>query len=150
MKRKIAVNTHFILFFVFLVIFINLAVFFLITSKNVNVFPAVVISVPTAVLIFVVLISPVVYIFEDDKLTIIYCIGTKEIIAWKEIRSITRCVGWFLGKSKGTDRGLPVYEVDYQRKKKLPFFAKACIVNSTKTSKLLKEYYKKNIKEYWN
>ena len=147
MKRKIAFNTHFVLFFVVMVIFSVFTAFFLI---NGNVFSAVVCAIPTVIMIFVVLISPVMYAFEDDKLTIRYCIGIKEIVEWKEIRSITRCVGWFIGKSNGADRGLPVYEVDYQRKKNLPSFVKPCIVNNTKTTNLLKEYYKKNIKEYWN
>ena len=150
MKRKIAINTHFILFLVILIVFINCAILFFINSKNGDMFSALVISIPLIIMIFVVLISPVVYIFEDDKLTIIYCIGIKEFIEWKEIQSITRCVGWFIGKSKSTDRGLPIYAIDYQRRKKLPFFLKAHISNNTKTSKLLKEYYKNNFHEYWN
>ena len=149
MKRKIAFNTHFVFLFIVMLVFVAFTTFFLINSNG-NMFPAAICAIPTLIMIFVVLISPVIYIFEDDRLTIRYCVGIKEIIEWKEIRTITRCVGWFIGKSNAANRGLPVYDVDYQRKKKLPFFIKPCIVNNTKTTNLLKEYYKKNIKEYWD
>ena len=96
--------------------------------------------------IFGIVISPVIYIFEDDSLTIVYFLGVKEIITWKEIRSIRKMGGWFGGKG----RGFPVYEVVYPKHKKTPFFVEDCIVSNKKTAKLLKEYYKKNIKEYWD
>ena len=146
MKRKIAFNTHLIFFFFLLLVFVGLAISLLTDSEDRDVFLSIVGIVLSAVPIFGIIISPVIYRFEDDKLTIVYCLGMKEIIAWKEIRSIRKMGGWFGGKG----RGFPVYEVIYPKYKKTPFFVGGCIVSNRKTAKLLKEYYKKNIKEYWD
>ena len=145
MKRKIAFNTHLIFFFILLLVFVGLAISFLTDSEDGDVFLSIVGIVLSAVPAFGIIISPVIYIFEDDKLTIVYCLGMKEIITWKEIRSIRKMGGWF-----GKGKGLPVYEVTYPKKRKTPFFVGGCIVSNRKTSKLLKVYYKKNIKEYWD
>jgi hypothetical protein len=146
MKRKIVLNTHLILLFLLLLVFIGLAFFFLTDSEDGDVFLSIVGIMISAVPVFAIVISPVIYIFEEDKLTIVYCLGMKEMIAWKEIRSIRKRGGWFGGKG----RGLPEYEVIYPKKSKTPFFVEGCIVSNKKTAKLLKEYYKKNIKEYWD
>jgi hypothetical protein len=145
MKRKIVLNTHLILLFLLLLVFIGLANFFLLDSEDGDAFLSIVGIMISAVPVFAIVISPVIYIFEDDKLTIVYCLGIKEVITWKEIRSIKKMGGWF---RKG--RGLPVYEVTYPKKRKTPFFVEGCIVSNRKTSKLLNEHYKKNIKEYWD
>jgi hypothetical protein len=131
---------------VILIVFIGLANFFLLDSEDGDAFLSIVGIITSAVPVFAIVISPVIYIFEDDKLTIVYCLGIKEVITWKEIRSIKKMGGWFGGKG----RGFPVYEVIYPKKSKTPFFVEGCIVSNKKTAKLLKEYYKKNIKEYWN
>ena len=144
-KRKIAFNTNQIFFFVLLFIFICLAIFFLTDSEDGDIALSVAGFALSAAPIFAIVISPVIYIFEDDKLTIVYCLGIKEVIAWKEIRSIKKMGGWF-----GKGRGLPVYEITYPKKRKTPFFVEGCIVSNRKTAKLLKAYYRKNIKEYWD
>ena len=146
MKRKIAFNTYLIFFFFLLLVFVGLAIFFLTDSEDGDVALSIVGFALAVVPIFGIVISPVIYIFEDNKLTIVYCIGMKEIITWKEMRSIRKMGGWFGGKG----RGFPVYEVIYPKHKKTPFFMEGCIVSNRKTAKLLKAYYKKNIKEYWN
>ena len=143
-KRKIAFNTNQIFFFVLLFIFICLAIFFLTDSEDGDIALSVAGFALSAAPIFAIVISPVIYIFEDDKLTIVYCLGIKEVIAWKEIRSVTKRGGWF----KGTGRGMPVYEIAYSNKKKIPFFVEACVAHNKKTKKLMKEYYKNNIEEY--
>ena len=145
-KRKIAFNTHLIFFFVLLLIFIGLAFFFLTDSEDGDIALSVAGFALAAVPVFAIVISPVIYIFESDTLTIVYSLGMKEIVAWKEIRAIKKMGGWFGGKG----RGFPVYEVIYPKKRKIPFFMEGCIVSNRKTAKLLKEYYKKNIKEYWD
>ena len=145
-ERKVTFNTHLIFFFVLFLIFISLAIFFLTDSDDADIALSIVGFALAAAPVFGIVISPVIYIFEDDKLTIVYCLGMKEIITWKEIRSIRKMGGWFGGKG----RGFPVYEVIYPKHKKAPFFVEGCIVSNRKTAKLLKEYYKKNIKEYWD
>ena len=145
-ERKVTFNTHLIFFFVLFLIFIGLAIFFLTDSEDADIALSIVGFALAAAPVFGIVISPVIYIFEDDKLTIVYCLGMKEIIARKEIRSIRKMGGWFGGKG----RGFPVYEVIYPKYKKTPFFVEGCIVSNRKTAKLLKEYYKKNIKEYWD
>ena len=145
-ERKIAFNTHLIIIFALFLIFIGLAIFFLTDSENGDIAFSIVGFAWAAISIFGIIISPVIYIFENDKLTIVYCLGMKEAITWKEIRSIRKMGGWFGGKG----RGFPVYEVVYPNHKKTPFFVEGQIVSNRKTAKLLKEYYKKNIKEYWD
>ena len=146
MKRKIVLNTHLIFVFLLLLFFIGLAFFFPTDSEDGDAFLSILRILISVVSVFAIVISPVIYIFEEDKLTIVYCLGIKEVITWKEIRSIKKMGGWFGGKG----RGFPVYEIIYPKKSKTPFFVEGCIVSNKKTAKLLKEYYKKNIKEYWD
>lgn len=146
MKRKIAFNTYLIFLFALLLVFVGLAIFFLTDREDADIALSVAGFVLAAVLGFAIAISPAIYIFEDDKLTIVYCLGMKESVTWKEIRSVKKMGGWFGGKGKG----FPVYEVIYPKKGKMPFFMEGSIVSNRKTAKLLKEYYKKNIKEYWD
>ena len=145
-ERKVTFNTHLIFFFVLFLIFTGLAIFFLTDNEDADIALSIVGFALAAAPVFGIVISPVIYIFEDDKLTIVYCLGMKEIITWKEIRAVRKMGGWFGGKG----RGFPVYEVIYPKHKKTPFFVEGCIVSNRKTAKLLKVYYKKNIKEYWD
>ena len=105
-RTKQAFNTHLIFFFVMLLVFIGLAIFFLSDSEDGDVALSIAGFALAAAPIFVIVISPVIYIFE--------------------------------------------YEVTYPKKRKTPFFVEGCIVSNRKTSKLLNEHYKKNIKEYWD
>ncbi len=146
MKRKIAFNTYLIFLFTLLLVFVGLAIFFLTDREDADIALSVSGFVLAAVLGFAIAISPAIYIFEDDKLTIVYCLGMKASVTWKEIRSVKKMGGWFKGKGKG----FPVYEVIYPKKGKMPFFMEGSIVSNRKTAKLLKEYYKKNIKEFWD
>ena len=130
-ERKIAFNTNQIFFFVLLLIFLSLAIFFLIDSEDGDIALSVAGFALTIAPIFAIIISPVIYIFEDDTLTIVYCLGIKEVIAWKEIRSVAKRGGWF----KGTGRGMPVYEIAYPNKKKIPFFVDACVAHNRKNCK---------------
>ena len=141
--RKYAFNTHIVFFFVILVIFICLAIFFLKDSEEGSIFCAIGGFALAVAPIFAIIISPVVYIFEDESLTIVYCLGFKERIAWKKIRSITKWGGWFLENG----RGMPVYEIAYPHKEKYPFFVNATIARNRKTTKLVKKYYKRNIED---
>ena len=145
-ERKIVFNTHLIIIFALFLIFISLAIFFLIGSEDGDIALSIAGFVLASAPIFGMVISPVIYIFEDDKLTIVYCLGMREVIAWKDIRSVRKMGGWFGGKG----RGFPVYEVVYPKHNKTPFFVEGYIVSNRKTAKVLKEYYKKNIKEYWD
>lgn len=80
-KNKKAFNTHLIFFFVMLLVFIGLAIFFLSDSEDVDVALSIAGFALAAAPIFVIVISPVLYIFEDESLTIVYCLGFKEWIA---------------------------------------------------------------------
>lgn len=141
--RKYAFNTHIVFFFVMLFIFIGLAILFLTDSEEGSI-PGVICGFALAgAPIFAIIISPIVYIFEDESLTIVYCLGFKERIAWKKIRSITKWGGWFLGNG----RGMPVYEIAYPHKEKYPFFVNATIARNRKTTKLVKKYYKRSIED---
>ncbi len=142
MNREKAFNTHLILFFALFLVFLGLGVFILLDG---DIMLSVVGFLFAIVAIFAIIISPVVYIFDDDKLTIVYFFGIKETITWKYVRSITKRGGWFQKR-----RGFPVYEISYPQKEKVPFFVEGCVTSSGKTKKLLKKYCKKNIKEYWN
>ena len=84
MHRKFAFNTHLVFFFVMLFIFICLAIFFLTDSKDGSI-PCAIGGFALAVApIFAISISPIVYVFEDESLTIVYCLGFKERIVWKK------------------------------------------------------------------
>ena len=141
--RKYAFNTHIVFFFVILVIFICLAILFLTDSEEGSI-PGAICGFALAVApIFAIIISPILYVFEDESLTIVYCLGFKERIAWEKIRSITKWGGWFLGNG----RGMPVYEIAYPHEEKYPFFVNATIARNSKTTKLIKKYYKRNIED---
>ena len=142
-RRKYAFNTNLVFFFVMLFIFIGLAIFFLMDSEDGSIPCAIGGFVLTVAPIFAIITFPIVYVFEDESLTIVYCLGFKERIVWKKIRSITKWGGWFLGNG----RGMPVYEVAYPHEEKYPFFVNATIARNSKTTKLIKKYYKRNIED---
>ena len=144
-ERKNAWNTHLVFFFILFVIFIRLAIFFAVDREERDIALAVVGFVLAAAPLLAIVISPVVYVFDCEKLTIVYCLGVKETIAWKDIRSITKRGGWF-----GKGQGLPVYEIAYPRRDKLPFFAQSCVVSNRRTARLIQEHYRKPIKEDWD
>ena len=66
MKRKIAFNTHLIFFFFLLLVFVGLAIFFLTDSEDGDVALSIVGFALAVAPIFGIVISPVIYIFEDN------------------------------------------------------------------------------------
>ena len=139
--RKYAFNTHLVFFFVLLLIFICFAILFLTDSEEGSIPGAICGFALACAPVFAIIISPVLYIFEEDSLTIVYCLGFKERIVWKKIRSITKWGGWFVGNG----RGMPVFEIAYPHEEKYPFFVNATIARNRKTTKLIKMYCNKNI-----
>lgn len=144
-KRKIAFNTHLILFIILIAVFSYVSIGLLSSEGDSPLLSLCGFSL-VAVFVFAILISPLVFVFDDDNLTIIYVLGTKEIIPWKEIRSITKLGGWFGGKGKG----MPTYKIAYPKSKKGPFYVDSSVSCSFKTKRLMKLYYGKKIKERWD
>ena len=97
-------------------------------------------TVATLLPIFVFLISPLYVTFSDEEIEIIYILGQKEIIKWKNIRYIRLNGAWI---SRGG--GLPHYEVAYPTNAKRAFFVRGEIPKTRKTKKYIKMYYKKEI-----
>ena len=97
-------------------------------------------AVATLLPIFVFLISPLYVTFSDEEIEIIYILGQKEIIKWKNIRYIRLNGAWI---SRGG--GLPHYEVAYPTNVKRAFFVRGEIPKTRKTKKYIKMYYKKDI-----
>ena len=97
-------------------------------------------AVATLLPIFVFLISPLYVTFSDEEIEIIYILGQKEIIKWKNIRYIRLNGAWI---SRGG--GLPHYEVAYPTNAKRAFFVRGEIPKTRKTKKYIKMYYKKDI-----
>ena len=144
--KKTAFNTNLIFFILLFSVFLFLTIFFLTDSEEKDVALFVAGLFLCAVPVFAIVISPLLFIFENDKLTIVYCFGFKEEISWREIKSISKWGGWF----RGNGRGFPIYEISYPTRKKLPYFAQAHIPHNKKTAKLLQSFYKKKINEYWD
>ena len=97
-------------------------------------------AVATLLPIFVFLISPLYTAFSDEEIEIVYILGQKEIIRWKNIRYIRLNGSWI---SRGG--GLPHYEVAYPTNVKRAFFVSGEIPKTRKTKKYIKMYYKKDI-----
>jgi hypothetical protein len=64
MKRKIVFNTYLILVFLLLLVFIGLANFFLLDSEDGDAFLSIVGIMISAVPVFAIVISPVIYIYS--------------------------------------------------------------------------------------
>ena len=97
-------------------------------------------AVATLLPVFVILISPLYTAFSDKEIEIVYILGQKEIIRWKNIRYIRLNGAWI---SRGG--GLPHYEVAYPTNVKRAFFVRGEIPKIRKTKKYIKMYYKKDI-----
>ena len=137
--RKIAFNTHLIFFFLLIALFLFVSVDLLISDVNGSVPLALGGFALVSAFVFGVAISPIVFIFDEENLTIVYVLGNKEIIPWKEIRSVTKRGGSFSGK-------LSTYQIAHPVSEKRPFYVDSSITCDFKTKKLMKEYYKKDIK----
>ena len=97
-------------------------------------------AVATLLPIFAFLISPLYITFSDEEIEIVYIMGQREIIKWKNIRRIYLNGFWI---SRGG--GLPHYEVAYPTNVKRAFFVRGEIPKTRKTKKYIKMYYKKEI-----
>ena len=97
-------------------------------------------AVATLLPIFVFLISPLYTAFSDEEIEIVYIMGQREIIKWRNIRSIYLNGSWI---SRGG--GLPHYEVAYPTNTKRAFFVRGEIPKTRKTKKYIRMYYKKDI-----
>ena len=78
--------------------------------------------------------------FSDEYVEIVYNFGQRELIKWKDIRNISLMGSWI-----GAGGGLPHYSIAYPKKGKRLFFVVGEITKSSRTTKLIKEYYKKKI-----
>ena len=143
--RKIAFDTHLIPISLLLVIFVAMAVFFLNDSEDGNIALAIACFALCAVPIFALLVSPFIYIFDRQGITVVYTLGFKERILWQEIRSVSKRGSWW---HRGMGGGMPVFEMAYPRQKKYPFFVESSVARNRRTAALFKEYYKKDIAEY--
>lgn len=143
--RKIAFDTHLIFIVLLLAIFVAMAVFFLTDSEDGSLALAIACFVLCAVPIFAIFVSPLFYIFDAEGLTVVYTLGLKERILWRDVRSVSKRGSWW---HRGMGGGMPVFDITYPRSKKYPFFIDPGVARNKKTAKLFREYYKKDIEEY--
>ena len=97
-------------------------------------------AVATLLPVFVLLISPLYVTFSDEEIEIVYIMGQREIIRWRNIRCI-----YFNGSWVNSGGGPPHYEVAYPANVKRAFFVRGEIPKTRKTKKYIKMYYKKDI-----
>ena len=97
-------------------------------------------AVATLLPVFVLLISPLYVVFSDEEIEIVYIMGQREIIRWRNIRCI-----YFNGSWVSSGGGPPHYEVAYPTNVKRAFFVRGEIPKTRKTKKYIKMYYKKDI-----
>ena len=95
-------------------------------------------AIATLLPIFVFLISPLYFIFSEKEIKIVYTLGQKEIIEWKNIRDSTLFGSWI-------GDGFPHYSLAYPNNEKHLFFVRGEIPKTRKTKMLIKKYYRKNI-----
>ena len=136
-KKHIAINTHLILCFVLFVVFLSLSISSAIVNKiGLSIIFAIFILVPVVVFV----ISPLYFVFFDEYVEIVYNFEQREIIKWKDIRTISLMGSWI-----GAGGGLPHYVIAYPRKEKRLFFVVGEIPKTRKTKKFIEKYYKKKI-----
>lgn len=85
----------------------------------------------------IIIISPVYYVFSSENLVICHPFNRREIICWKDIRSINKYGTWF--NCTGID--LSHYKIYYRHEKEV-LFLNGEICKSRKTKQLLQKYYK--------
>ena len=84
----------------------------------------------TAFCLFSILVSPSYTVFTEEDITIVYCLGQKERIRWKEIRFI-HSRGSLAAKTQ------PRYEIAYPHEDKRPFFVCGEIPKTRKIKKII-------------
>ena len=136
-KKHIAFNTHLVLCFALFIVFVALSISCAIESDiGLSIMFGIFVLLP----IFVFAISPLYFVFSDEYVEIVYNFGQREIIKWKDIRNISLIGSWI-----GAGGGLPRYSIAYPKKGKRLFFVVGEITKSSRTTKLIKEYYKNKI-----
>ena len=90
-------------------------------------------AVATLLPVFVLLISPLYVVFSNEEIEIIYILGQREIIKWKNIRCI-----YFNGSLVSRGGGFPHYEVAYLTDVKRAFFVRGEIPKTRKTKNISK------------
>ena len=135
-NKQIAINTHLILWFVMILVFLGLSINAAIDSE---IGLCIAFGALALVPLFVFLISPLCIGFDKDCIEIIYVLGAREQIRWGEIRNITRFGSWVGGG------GSPHFAVAYRQDEKRPFFVLGEIPKTRKTEKLIRKYYKVEI-----
>lgn len=87
-----------------------------------------------------ILITPVFYIFSEEKLTIKYFFGREENIFRKNIRAVVKNY-----ESAFRYTLLDTYKIYYYSKEKTPFYMQGVVSKNKKTTALLEKYYSKKL-----
>lgn len=132
-SRHIALNTHLILWFVMVFVFLGLSV-----GSAIEGVVGLCIAFAAFALVpaFVFLISPLRFVFDNKCIEIIYVLGQREQIRWSEIRNISQYGSWIGGG------GPPHFVIAYRQGEKRPFYVRGEIPKTRKTEKLFRLYYK--------
>ncbi len=136
-KKHIAINTHLILVLILFLVFICSSIASALANE---IGLAIGFGIGTALPIFVFIISPLYFVFDDNEVMIVYNFKQKLIIPWESIRGISLMGHWI-----GAGGGLPHYIIAFPQKEKRAFFVNGEIPKTRRTKKLIKLYYKKNI-----
>ena len=136
-KKEIALNTQLWLHLLLFVLFVFFSVLF---AKDGDIGGAVGFAVAALLPLFVFAISPMYYVFSEDRLEIIYLWNQKEVIKWSMVNSITFDGSWISKYSSP-----PHYHIAYCSKNKTVFFLDGDVSKTGRTKKLIAKYYKKSI-----
>jgi len=136
-KTHIAFNTHLFLPLFLLICFLSFSIFSAVVDHDIELAIGFALFIPFC--LFAILISPLYIVFSDEEVKIIYTLGQKEIIKWKDVRSIYTQGSW------GGGGGPPCYVFVYPNKEKRAFFVRGEIPKTRITTKLIKKYYKRKI-----
>ena len=136
-QKHYAFNTQLLFIIAFFVVFLVLSICAAIEQE---IGLSIGFAVATLLPVFVFLISPLYVTFSDEEIEIVYIMGQREFIKWKNIRCIYLNGSWI---SKGG--GPPHYEIAYPTNVKRAFFVRGEIPKTRKTKKYIKMYYKKEI-----
>ena len=136
-QKHFAFNTQLLFVIAFFVVFLVLSICAAIEQE---IGLSIGFAVATLLPVFVLLISPLYVVFSDKEIEIVYIMGQREFVKWKNIRCIYLNGSWI---SRGG--GLPHYEIAYPTNVKRAFFVRGEIPKTRKTKKYIKMYYKKEI-----
>ena len=127
-KKHVAINTHLILCIVMLFVFLGLSIICAVENEiGLSIMFGMFVLLP----IFVFVISPLYFVFFDDRVEIVYHFKQREVIKWGDIRNISLEGAWFHSLD-----GFPHYVISYPRKQKMYFFMESEISKTRKTKKL--------------